>query len=77
MNIPYYDHILYPYMKERLETFCPDYRKAPDMYTIKNEEALKERYSDLQLRDTSELRLDHLCRLMPGHDAHGIAGESH
>ena len=48
-------------MKERFLTFCPDYFEAADQYTIQNEEELKARYADLQLRDTSNLRLDQLC----------------
>lgn len=63
LNINHYDKILYPYMEERLKTFCPDFFKAPDRYGIDSakEEKLKSRYRDLQLRDTSEMRLDKLC----------------
>ncbi|MGD2129943.1 MAG: hypothetical protein PVJ33_06210 [Lysobacterales bacterium] len=61
LNIDDYDGLLYPYMKERLMTFCPDYYREPGMYDIKNEARLKRRYADLQLRDASELRLSHLC----------------
>jgi len=61
LNINHFDTVLFPFMKERLLTFCPDYFEAADQYTIQNEEALKARYADLQLRDTSDLRLDQLC----------------
>jgi len=61
LNVNFYDSLAYPYMKERFETFCPDYFKAPERYAIEDEEKLKTRYSHLQLRDTSELRLDNLC----------------
>ena len=61
LNVNDYDSLLYPYMKERLESFCADYILAPDRYRIIDEDALKSRYSHLQLRDTSDLRLDHLC----------------
>jgi len=61
LNINHYDQLLYPHMKERLLTFCDDFRAAPLMFEIHDEEALKYRYRDLQLRDTSELRLDNLC----------------
>jgi hypothetical protein len=61
LNINHFDSLLYPYMKERLEAFCPEYRQAPELYTLDDEQALKTRYKDLQLRDTSELRLDRLC----------------
>ena len=46
------------------ETFvamCPHYWERPDLYTIVNEQALIDKYAHLQLRDTSELRLDSLC----------------
>ena len=61
LNINHYDALLYPHMKERLGTFCDDYFTAPELYEIEQEEELKARYTDLQLRDTSELRLDQLC----------------
>jgi hypothetical protein len=61
LNINHYDQILYPHMKTRLLTFCDDYLAAPQMFIVHDESALKYRYRDLQLRDTSELRLDHLC----------------
>jgi hypothetical protein len=74
LNVDHYDKILYPYMKARLETFCPDYYAAPEKYVIENEKALKQRYAALQLRDTSELRLDHLCEKAPAQDFRGVAG---
>lgn len=63
LNIGHYDHILYPYMKKRLETYCPEYYKAPEKWVIKDEKKLKARYTRLlELRPSPELRLDHLCR---------------
>ena len=62
LNVNDYDELAYPAMKERFLTFCPDYFKAPERYEIKDEEALKNRYRDLQLRETSEMRLGNLCR---------------
>lgn len=63
LNINHFDRILYPYMQKRLMTFCPDYFTEPAKYTINQntESTLIERYQDLELRDTSDLRLDHLC----------------
>jgi hypothetical protein len=61
LNLNHFDNLLYPHMKERIQQFCPDYFEAPDAWTIENEEYLKARYKDLQLRDTSELRLSNLC----------------
>jgi len=69
--------VLYPYMKERLLTFCPDYFTAPERYTIQDEESLKTRYADLQLRDTSDLRLDHLCTTSPAIPIKAATGLSH
>jgi len=76
LNIDDYDRLLYPHMKARLQTFCPDYYIAPEMYVIENEEKLKQRYSMLQLRETSDLRLDHLCPKKPrAQDITGVAGQ--
>jgi hypothetical protein len=61
LNINHYDQLLYPYMKERLLTFCDDFETAPQLFEVHDEDKLKDRYRNLQLRDTSELRLDHLC----------------
>jgi len=62
LNINHYDQLLYDHMRERLLTFCDDYQTAPEMFEVNDdEEALKQRYRDLQLRDTSELRLSNLC----------------
>jgi len=64
LNINNYDDLLYPFMKERFETFCPDYFSAPEKYQIRDEASLKRRYEHLGLEDSSELRLDSLC--VPG-----------
>jgi len=61
LNINHYDTLLYARMKTRFMTFCDSYHENPELYVVHNEEALKDRYQDLQLRDTSELRLDKLC----------------
>jgi hypothetical protein len=77
LNINHFDRLLYPYMQERLLTFCPDYFKAPDKYIITKgaESSLIERYQHLELRDTSDLRLDHLCRDKPDYPAMGSSAE--
>ena len=62
LNVNHFDKMLRPHMEERLQTFCPDYLANPGLYTIQNDEELWARYANLQLRDTRELRLDHLCR---------------
>ena len=62
LNVNHYDQLLYPHMRERLLTFCDDYWEAPEQFEVRgDEEALKHRYRNLQLRDTSELRLSNLC----------------
>lgn len=61
LNINHFDKLLYPRMKTRLLMLCDEYNSAPELFVIHDEEALQQRYRDLQLRDTSELRLSNLC----------------
>lgn len=61
LNVDHYDALLYKHMHARLVTYCGDYWEQPDLYTIEDEQPLRARYAHLQLRDTSELRLDSLC----------------
>jgi len=61
LNINQYDSLLYPYMHARLLELCDGYQANPKLYTINNENVLKQRYADLQLVDTTELRLGNLC----------------
>ncbi|MFC1702395.1 hypothetical protein ACFL1J_06615, partial [Pseudomonadota bacterium] len=61
LNINFYDELLYSHMKNRFLSFCDTYRENPELFVVHDEEALKYRYRYLQLRDTSELRLSHLC----------------
>lgn len=61
LNINHYDELLYSHMKNRLLSFCDSYHENPDLWVVRDEENLKYRYRDLQLRETSELRLDSLC----------------
>ena len=61
LNVNHFDALLYPHMKERLLGYCDDYYQSPERYDIPDEDPLLERYADLQLRDTSELRLSNLC----------------
>jgi hypothetical protein len=62
LNINEFDITLNSHMKTRFLQFCTDYHSAPHLYAIKDEEALIVRYGHLQLRDTSEMRLDALCQ---------------
>jgi len=75
LNINHFDSLLYPHMKARLQSFCPDYLTAPDQYVIEDEKELLNRYAHLQLRNTSDLRLDHLCAEIPGQDFTGVVGQ--
>jgi len=61
LNVNYFDAGLYGHMHDRLISYCPQYWKHPSLYTIVNEQRLKERYAFLGLRDNSALRLDSLC----------------
>ena len=61
LNVNDYDALLYPYMKQRLLGYCGDFREAPNLYRVRGEASLMERYHHLQLRDTRELRLPNLC----------------
>jgi len=61
LNINAYDALLYSSMKTRLLTFCDSYWANPELYVVHDEETLKYRYRNLQLRDTSELRLNNIC----------------
>ena len=70
LNVNHFDALLYPHMKERLLGYCGDYFQAPEQYDIEDEAPLHDRYADLQLRDTSELRLSQLC---PAEDAGAAA----
>ena len=61
LNINHFDALLYKHMHRRLVSHCPQYWQNPSIYSIANEQPLKERYSHLGLRDNSVLRLDSLC----------------
>lgn len=61
LNINHFDALLYPYMEERLLGYCDDFRESPELYRVRGEASLIERYRYLQLRDTRELRLPNLC----------------
>ena len=61
LNVNHFDAGLYKYMHDTFVGMCPKYWERPDLYTIVNEDELKAKYADLQLRDSSELRLDSLC----------------
>jgi hypothetical protein len=65
LNINHYDGLLYSHMKDRFLNYCDDYAKQPAMYRISSEHLLVERYRNIQLRDTSELRLSNLCKPRP------------
>lgn len=68
LNINHYDALLYPHMKTRLLTLCDYYWQDPGSFEVHDEAVLKQRYHDLQLRETAELRLNNLCSTEP-HEA--------
>jgi hypothetical protein len=61
LNVNHYDAGLYKHMHDTFVGMCPQYWERPDLYSIVNEDELKAKYTHLQLRDTTELRLDSLC----------------
>jgi hypothetical protein len=61
LNMNHFDPWLYKHMHDSLVAMCPQYWEQPALHQVPDEETLKARYSHLQLRDTSELRLDVLC----------------
>jgi hypothetical protein len=75
LNVNYFDAGLYKHMHETLISYCPQYWKQPSLYTIVNEQRLKERYSFLGLHDNSELRLDSLCPVQVFLETGVIPGE--
>lgn len=81
LNINGYDALLYPYMKKRFLTYCDVFQDDPSLWTVHDEEALKYRYRNLQLRDTSELRLSNLCtsgqETEPGTASQASPGQQH
>jgi hypothetical protein len=61
INVNHFDTLLYPHMRERLTEHCDTYLLEPESFALENEDALKERYAHLQLRDTSDMRMEKLC----------------
>ena len=61
LNVNYFDAALYGRMHEKFVSYCPEYWEQPSLYTIVNEDRLRQRYEFLGLRDNSQLRLDSLC----------------
>ena len=61
LNVNHFDALLYKHVHKRLVGMCSLYWEQPELYTIADEEPLRERYAHLQLHSTRELRLDSLC----------------
>ncbi len=61
LNINHFDAMLYKHMYKQFISYCPRYWENPSLYTIVNEQPLKDRYGHLGLKDNSVLRLDSLC----------------
>ena len=61
LNVNHFDALLYKHVHKRLVGMCSLYWEQPALYTIAEEAPLRERYAHLELRNTSELRLDSLC----------------
>jgi len=61
LNINHFDALLYKHMYKEFIAHCPQYWRNSSLYTIVDEQPLKDRYAHLGLRDNSVLRLDSLC----------------
>jgi hypothetical protein len=61
LNVNRFDNLMYKRMRKKMVALCPKYWENPSLYTIESEEALKDRYSHLQLSDSWHMRLDYLC----------------
>jgi len=61
LNINHFDALLYKYMYREFVSFCPRYWRNPALYTIVDEQRLRDRYAHLGMKDNSVLRLDSLC----------------
>ncbi len=61
LNINHFDRLLYPHMLKAFVRMCPQYWENPSLYTVADEQALKDRYAFLGMKDNQDLRLDNLC----------------
>jgi len=61
LNINHFDALLYKHMHKEFIARCPQYWQNSSLYTIAEEQPLRDRYAHLGLRDNSVLRLDSLC----------------
>jgi hypothetical protein len=61
LNVNSFDPLLHDRMVDRMIDLCPKYWRNPELYEIRNEAALLDRYSHIGLRDTRVMRLDRLC----------------
>ena len=61
LNINHFDALLYPYMLKQFVRMCPRYWENPSLYTIEDEQPLRDRYAHLGMKDNQQLRLDYLC----------------
>ena len=61
LNVNHFDALLRPYMKRRLKSYCPQYWQDPALFSVVDEQPLRDRYAHLGMKDNSRLRLDSLC----------------
>lgn len=61
LNINHFDALLYKHIHGRFVSLCPSYWENPQLYSINDEQRLRQKYAHLGLYDSSELRLDSLC----------------
>jgi len=61
LNINHFDSLLYGRMQAKLASMCLQFWERPSLYRVADEASLQARYRHLDMRDTSELRMDKLC----------------
>jgi hypothetical protein len=75
LNVNHYDKLIYKHIRERMVDLCQKYWEDPSLYAIEDEESLRTRYSHLELRDTSFLRLDIFCPLETSRENENLLAE--
>lgn len=73
-NVNDYDRLLKRRVIENIKRFCPDYYARPSLYSLPASAELDRRYAILGLRDTSTLRLEHLCESEEGEIGARVVG---
>ncbi len=73
LNVNAYDRLLHERMEKKLVDLCPQYWENPAIYTIDDEQPLRDRYAHLGMQDTRDMRLGSICRPDLGGSADMVA----